>query len=125
MKRWGEGASLIRGEWKARKPNEDGGDSGDSDGNAIEADPSGPDGEPQARVATDNGHESRLREDTNLVKGDDAIDSLLDGMGSLSLVPSSVRFGRGGNKGGFSGNSEGRGRGRGSTPGARFRGRAA
>ena len=117
LKRWGEGASLIRGEWKGRKANEDGEDSGDS---AIEADPPGSDGEPQARVATANGHESRLRE---AAKGDDAIDSLLDGMGSLSLVPSSIKFGRGGNKGGFSGNSEGRGRGRG-RGGARFRGRA-
>jgi len=115
LKRWGEGASLIRGEWKARKANEEGGGSGDSDGNAIEADSLGSDGEPQA---TAGGHESRLREATDLAKGDDAIDALLDGMGALSLVPSSVRFGRGGNKGGFSGHSErsattGRGRGRG------------
>lgn len=118
LKRWGEGASMIRGEWKQRGDAE--GEEEESDGEAIEVDTGGDDdGEPQSRVATANGHGGVVRVHE---EPDAALDSLLDSLGSLSLVPTSIRFGRGGKKGGFLKSNE-RGGGRSADSGWRGRGR--
>jgi len=127
LKRWGEGVSLIRGTWKPRDENDDG---EETDGDAIEVDRTDDDGKPQSRVATANGYKrGELASDSN-IGNDDALASLVDNMGSLSLVPASIRFGRGGKKGGFPtstldrghpGNRGSlRGRGRGGTPAVRI-----
>jgi hypothetical protein len=63
LKKWGEGASMIRGPWKARVEEE----------------------EEEKEVI------NKKKEEEELVKS----------MGSLSLVPPSIRFGRGGKNGGF------------------------
>ncbi|KAG6909362.1 hypothetical protein DXG01_000801 [Tephrocybe rancida] len=133
LKKWGEGASLIRGEWKARGTKSDDGDLEDEDNDNDNDDMDG-------RHADHNdahGHDGYPRKIDSHSKVDDTLDGLADTMGSLSLVPPSIRFGRGGKKGGFLQTSEragfdgtnsnggfhgrgrgrgGRGRGRGSVP---------
>jgi len=108
LKKWGEGASLIRGHWKGR-PSEDSGVSGhDKGGEAGESDTAEVqsvtmdedsdqvgDATPRNRPAEHlKGHEAERKLDNN-------IDALADSMSSLSLVPPSIRFGRGGKRGGF------------------------
>ncbi|THU93890.1 hypothetical protein K435DRAFT_669403 [Dendrothele bispora CBS 962.96] len=110
LKKWGEGASMIRGEWKKREEPEN------EDSNDEEA--TNDDGK---EAYNGTGHEDvqlDLEQDTT---NKDTLDNLADSMSSLSLVPSAVRFGRGGKKTGFAHNdthasegsapSQGRGRG--------------
>ncbi|KAF8990666.1 hypothetical protein BDQ17DRAFT_1313735 [Cyathus striatus] len=96
LKRWGEGASMIRKEWKPREEKGKGkevdvnkmdirGDE-ENDENSNEAEE-----QPTPRV------QPRLHPG-NL---DDGVDALAGSMSSLALVPPSIRFGRGGVKGGF------------------------
>ncbi|KAH0583057.1 hypothetical protein H2248_010945 [Termitomyces sp. 'cryptogamus'] len=139
LRKWGEGASMIRGEWKSREEKTGNEESGDED---IDKDDIG------ANIVDDTGdtdtnlhlgHDIHAGKDTRTTehtKTDEVLDGLIDNMGSLSLIPPSIRFGRGG-KGGFLPNSErgglggsgnnhnsgyrgrgrgGRGRGRGGTP---------
>ncbi|KAG5643353.1 hypothetical protein DXG03_001035 [Asterophora parasitica] len=120
LKRWGEGASMIRGAWKARETTKGGSDEEDNDEMEAESAEDNPSNHKLARLATrvdDDG-------DSNM---DEALDGLADTMESLALVPPSIRFGRGGRKGGLL-DSSGRGnhvdRGwRGSSRGGRGRGR--
>lgn len=154
MKRWGEGASMIRKEWKPRngdgketldtmryrdeddKMDEDEDDEGeDDDDEESEEEVAREDGgdeddleatprmlprttgihSPQSSISSSQSqrqkHSKNLRDDTGVA-------GLTDTLNSLSLVPNSVRFGRGGNAGGFipnvhGGRGRGRGRGRG------------
>ncbi len=98
MKKWGEGASMVRGEWKKRdEPHQEDGSSEDE--------------------AEDNEQKSEQGEHAVEEQGSDDrdLDALANSMTSLSLVPKTVRFGRGG-KGGFVTNEttiRGGGRGRG------------
>jgi hypothetical protein len=123
LKKWGEGVSLIRGPWKARDEQEskdvnaDGsGDSGNDDDHLNEMD-SGDDREKdpdKLPEVTDDGQDGKGSANEDIL-----MDGLTKTMGSLNLVPPSIRFGRGGKNGGFASNGRaggghlrGRGRGR-------------
>ncbi|TFY67020.1 hypothetical protein EVG20_g4100 [Dentipellis fragilis] len=112
LRRWGEGASLIRGTWKAREGQEKNGqdDEDDEDGDEDEEEADMPIDEdrelsptpkerkqqqqvPPARPAPGRG---KPEEAAVAADADKALDALTSNMSSLSLVPSSVRFGRGG-----------------------------
>jgi hypothetical protein len=122
LKRWGEGGSMIRGQWKPRdagsevQEQADEGDEheeedGDGDNSASHEkrnrDASGVDvvmeeDDEEARhemlVSPDTSHSlATSGHDVNT----DALDNLAHSMTSLSLVPPSIRFGRGGKNGGF------------------------
>ncbi|KAF5373361.1 hypothetical protein D9615_007368 [Tricholomella constricta] len=103
LKRWGEGASMIRGEWKARESKEDDEDDDeDTPGQAahdVDSELATPTG-PHPRGPVDRAKEG---DDSNM---DESLDGLADTMESLTLVPPSIRFGRGGRKGGFLHNSQ-------------------
>ncbi len=84
LRRWGEGASLLRGQWHPRdNTNNDNDEEDEEDEGANDAadDPDG-DGEPVDKTSNEA-----------------AVDGLADDMSALGLVPSSVRFGRGGKAG--------------------------
>ena len=116
LRRWGEGASLLRGQWRPRDNNDEDEDdsaslppsstqhSDDSDGGAdddlegIEAIPSVP---PAAVNGDGKAEVEKMSEDS--VGDDDAVDALTHGVSALGLVPSSVRFGRGGSARGRAG----------------------
>ncbi|EPQ56134.1 hypothetical protein GLOTRDRAFT_120769 [Gloeophyllum trabeum ATCC 11539] len=110
LKKWGEGATLIRGEWKPR----------DTQANTSESD----NPETETRTSEEVEDSMHIVETRPVVgsstfvsnpatfTGDEANDSevghedydleaLRDSMTSLSLVPSAIRFGRGGKAGGF------------------------
>ena len=138
MKRWGEGASLVRGDWNAREGNKSGdADSDDSDedeDNEDEGDEMAQDKLTENGLAGSLGSMSRSgkvqKDEKTLASGsivngsvrgnekgkekiqgnamDADLDSLEGSMSSLSLVPSSIRFGRGSKSAVL-----GRGRGRG------------
>ncbi|KAJ6477477.1 hypothetical protein DFH09DRAFT_1292996 [Mycena vulgaris] len=91
LKRWGEGASLMRGEWKAREP---AAAAIRPDGVLVEEDD---DDEDEALSTTPL---SRPSQQYPSVEGE-GVDSLADSLNALSLVPPSIRFGRGGKNGGF------------------------
>ncbi|KAJ7708860.1 hypothetical protein B0H17DRAFT_1031113 [Mycena rosella] len=130
LKRWGEGASLMRGQWKPREPPATSTSHPDV---LVEEDDD--DEEDEAAPATP--HPSQQHPSMT----GEGIDSLADSLNALSLVPPSIRFGRGGKNGGFANDQQPRGgrahRGRGGQPhedemdvdviprGARGRGRGA
>ncbi|KIM44437.1 hypothetical protein M413DRAFT_442418 [Hebeloma cylindrosporum] len=146
LKRWGEGASMIRKEWKPRngdgkesldtmrfrdeddKMDEDE-DEEDEDEESEEDEEDDADLEatprmlprttgihsPQSSVSSS---QSQRQKHSKNPKEDPGVAGLADTLDSLSLVPNSVRFGRGGHSGGFipnvhGGRGRGRGRGRG------------
>lgn len=95
LRRWGDGASLLRGPWRPR----------DTEGNA-EGDDSltegedsfAPDSTSVAALAEREGTAEKMDEgDLDRDKNEDAeVDALARDVSALGLVPSSVRFGRGG-----------------------------
>ncbi|KIP02330.1 hypothetical protein PHLGIDRAFT_112174 [Phlebiopsis gigantea 11061_1 CR5-6] len=117
LKRWGEGASMIRGEWKPREKAEVGEEEHEDESDATGE--SAADAEPHdAPPPRATWHERRaslkafrladgplIEEDDEDDAGNPAADAAVDGlagsMGSLSLVPASVRFGRGAKGGGL------------------------
>lgn len=154
MKRWGEGASMIRKEWKPRNgdgkekldtmryrdeddkmdEDEDEDDEGEDDeeeeseeGAGEEEDEADLEATPRMLPRTTGIHspqssisssQSQRPKNSRNPKEDSGVAGLTDTLNSLSLVPNSVRFGRGGNAGGFipnvhGGRGRGRGRGRG------------
>lgn len=135
LKKWGEGASMIRGEWKERDArSEDDNVDPETDEKMITDDI---EEEQQATPVKTTINASRRRNptspptvassSTSTVNTDTKteVDDLANSMDSLSLIPSSIRFGRGGRNGGFvtpggayRGGADIRGRGRGG-----FRGR--
>ena len=114
LKRWGEGVSLIRGPWKARdsqgNKKEDGNDSDDSEEDDEMVNP------PPHMDSQNDKHDQeygdiandkeKFADGTNYANRDDdpSVDGLTRTMGSLNLVPPSIRFGRGGKSGGFAQN---------------------
>ena len=137
MKKWGEGASLIRKEWKTRGENDaeggavdtknhragrddemavDDDDDDDEEDEEEEEEEEEPDLEatprmlPRRTIGAPDTHDGTNNDLTNLTES----------LNSLSIVPTSIRFGRGGKSGGFI--PRGRGRGR-SRPRANGRGR--
>ena len=92
MKKWGDGVSLLRKEWKDR--------GGEDEGEE------GMDDEPMNIGEGEPPHPGGTKADVkSIVNTDDDLDGLASGLNSLSLVPPSIRFGRGGKSGGFSGNA--------------------
>lgn len=110
MKKWGEGASLIRGEWKPRDTRTNMGDSDDCETgtgsseevensvHVMQARPAVGSSTSVSNTATFTGDEAK-----NLEIGheDHDLNALAHSMTSLSLVPPAIRFGRGGKAGGF------------------------
>lgn len=105
LKKWGEGASLIRGSWKSRESrnsndkmdieNGEENDSDDEEEGEEEADISNVSNELE-KIST-----SRIepRSGARNVNGGNSIDELADSLEALSLIPPSIRFGRGAKSG--------------------------
>ena len=139
LKKWGEGASLIRKEWKTREENDKGGKEGgvdmnhrgndkmavddeddddegdDEDDEEEEAEEEEPDLEATPRMLprrTIGVHSPPLSSQPEThdrdVNGD--LTNLTETLNSLSIVPNSIRFGRGGKSGGFIPRGRGRGK---------------
>ncbi|KAK0466844.1 uncharacterized protein EV420DRAFT_1635883 [Desarmillaria tabescens] len=89
LKKWGEGASMIRGEWKKKEGNDD----EEEEGNDTQSDT----GTAEEIKIEEPSHEH----DPRAGEKSEDLDALADSMTSLSLVPNSIRFGRGGKGGGF------------------------
>lgn len=127
LKKWGEGVSMVRGEWKPRdkddtKPKKGKGKTDTGDKMLVENDdddesPSEEEEDPVQEVDMEELERTpkpgvRTLHPTSPpksggVKSD--VDALADGMSSLSLIPSSIRFGRGGRGGGLGVRGRGRG----------------
>lgn len=140
LRRWGEGASLVRGDWRPREPAEEDGSSDEDD--AMEDDDSEsthltqkesmngrqapphmhptastsalrplPAAQPPRPKSASVGPSASARPPVPLSKSvasssssiPTALDALADTMSSLSLVPSSIRFGRGAKSSGHTG----------------------
>jgi hypothetical protein len=125
LKRWGEGASMLRKEWKAREKapaaeekeeekgeNEDEDEDEDEEEDEEEGEEHEGDDLP---VGTDvfTASSNHRGSSSQAEAGDELnVSTLTDSMQSLSLVPPSIRFGRGGKTSGFAkqnarGNSKG------------------
>ena len=104
LKKWGEGASLIRGSWKSRESsnstdkmdieNDDENDSDDDDEGEEEADISNVSNTENFSVLHMESHSGPKKNDQGA-----EIDTLVNSLDALSLVPPSIRFGRGGKSG--------------------------
>jgi len=115
LRRWGDGASLLRGPWRPRDTE----GSAEDDGDEEPASPSrqsllhqhsDPEGEKEREeplllnstytpILADQKATTDTMDDDGMVGGGDAgeeVDALASGVSALSLVPSSIRFGRGG-----------------------------
>lgn len=123
LKKWGEGASMVRGEWKPRDQKKDKAkDRGDSmiveddedeDESLGEEEVEEVDMEELERTPRPNVkslHPVSPPRGANVKTSASAeVDALAEGMSSLTLVPSSIRFGRGGRGGGLGVRGRGRG----------------
>jgi len=105
LRKWGDGVSLIRGSWKDRPPPSHNLAAIDFDSSLLAGD--GPDHHrhdsrssvPGAEHAGGPGRASS--ETTSQRSGSEEMDALALGFSTLSMVPKSIRFGRGGKAGGF------------------------
>ncbi|KAH8989980.1 hypothetical protein EDB92DRAFT_1935436 [Lactarius akahatsu] len=105
LRRWGEGASLLRGQWRPRDNNDE--DEDEDDGASLPPsstlhsdDSDGPD---------DDHNDAEGGRQAKANGGDDAVDALAQDVSALGLVPSSVRFGRGGSSRASEGNDNDKG----------------
>jgi hypothetical protein len=103
LKRWGEGASLMRGQWKPREP-------------AAADSPATHPERPSVLIEEDDDEEDDVPSTSALnnnsqhpPKAGEGVDSLAESLNALSLVPPSIRFGRGGKNGGFANDQQSRG----------------
>ncbi|KAK7031605.1 hypothetical protein R3P38DRAFT_2924690 [Favolaschia claudopus] len=102
LKRWGEGASLVRGQWKSREP-------------PATSDPNQPTNRSSVLIEEDDDDDEEDNSEANETAvqthppAPAAVDSLAESLHALSLVPPSIRFGRGGKNGGFSNEQPARG----------------
>ena len=114
LRRWGEGATLLRGQWRPRDnidEDEDDGASLPPSSTQHSDDSDGTDGdldgaERVVDAVAVNGDEKAEAEAEKMSEdnaGDDAVDALTRDVSALGLVPSSVRFGRGGSARGRAG----------------------
>ncbi|KAG8957961.1 hypothetical protein FRC00_003253 [Tulasnella sp. 408] len=118
LHRWGQGASLLRKEWKPR-PGQPGSKEGEA---AMDVEPnrsaspeSSPASSPTATQRGSTAPDLRVSSGTDVKASlaaasapasstvDKELDSLTSNLSSLSLVPRSIRFGRGGKAGGLRG----------------------
>jgi len=141
LKKWGEGASLIRKEWKTREENGEGGkeegvvdtkshragrddemavddedddDEEDEDGEEEEDEEPDLEATPRMLPRRTIGVNSPPHPDAHIPNDRDAnndLTNLTETLNSLSIVPNSIRFGRGGKSGGFVPRGQGRARG--------------
>ncbi|KAI0693411.1 hypothetical protein BC835DRAFT_1406788 [Cytidiella melzeri] len=110
LKKWGEGASMIRGTWKVREglqDEDDGAESDDGDDEVEKGDDT---------LETRGGEKSNISrlesgplveeddedDDETAIAPDASVDELAASMDTLSLVPPAIRFGRGAKRGGVS-----------------------
>ncbi|KZT68687.1 hypothetical protein DAEQUDRAFT_711445 [Daedalea quercina L-15889] len=96
LKKWGEGASMMRGQWKPRDQDKIDEDS-ESEDDDTEAETADTDAQSADRLPIDEDTD----EDAPPRQPDDAVQGLTGALDALSLVPSNVKFGRGGSMGGF------------------------
>ncbi|KAH9941950.1 hypothetical protein B0H21DRAFT_751912 [Amylocystis lapponica] len=105
LKRWGEGASMLRGQWKPREggASVDDGSSGDEsvDGEAQDSARAGMDSDGDGSGTAIQTQDSAKGKQPAKQDGN-ALNALADKLDALSLVPPAVRFGRGSKKGSFS-----------------------
>lgn len=100
---------MIRGEWKPRDDEIKDADQA-SDSEDSEDQDHTPGATKYTELITDDEPEQEHRNDKHASDGDDTLmDGLANTMGSLTLVPPSIRFGRGGKNGGFVHNTRGGG----------------
>ncbi|KAJ8695432.1 hypothetical protein PTI98_008036 [Pleurotus ostreatus] len=112
LRKWGDGASMIRGQWKPREKKTDQGVQGGSE-SADDSDDSESDDSEGSEVMEVDGKDGYDHADTTpkasaratRTLDDTDMDKIADSLSSLSLVPASVRFGRGGKTTGFAYNS--------------------
>ncbi|KAG8958960.1 hypothetical protein FRC00_002097 [Tulasnella sp. 408] len=118
LHRWGQGASLLRKEWKPR-PGQPGSKEGeapmDVEPNRSASPESSPASSPTATQRGSAAPDLRVSSGTDVKTSlaaasapasstvDKELDSLTSNLSSLSLVPRSIRFGRGGKAGGLRG----------------------
>ncbi|KIY46322.1 hypothetical protein FISHEDRAFT_66492 [Fistulina hepatica ATCC 64428] len=88
LRRWGDGASMIRGQWKPRSPRD--------------SLPTGGD-DTEMSMDSESQHSDHVELAAQVV---DDVDVLADSMTSLSIVPQNIRFGRGGKNAGFAAASQ-------------------
>ena len=139
MKKWGEGASLIRKEWKTREENDervvdtksyrtgrddkmavdDEDDDDDEEDEDEEKEEEEEEEEPDLEATprmlprrTIGVHSPQLSShpDTQDRGSNTDLTNLTESLNSLSIVPTSIRFGRGGKNGGFIPRGQGRGK---------------
>jgi hypothetical protein len=127
LKKWGEGASMIRGEWKPRNDGEkkDQDKAEEKDRMMVEDD----NDEREESLSNEGVEEvdmeelertprpgvralhpaSPPRSGNARINANADVEALAEGMSSLTLVPNSIRFGRGGRGGGLGVKGRGRG----------------
>ena len=110
LSKWGQGASLVRGEWRARVCDQNMNGDIDSD---LEDDHhlledgrqrpphKGNDVDEMLVSPTEDAPSGQSCLPSHTRSAGAACDGLTEAMSSLSLVPNKIRFGRGGKKGGF------------------------
>ncbi|KLO10950.1 hypothetical protein SCHPADRAFT_492688 [Schizopora paradoxa] len=108
LKKWGEGASLIRGTWHAREPGEKMDEDERSEEEKDEDEKDFSKGHLDAKENEQVDLPSEVVPSEGGPESNDP-DSLASAMSSLSLVPPSIRFGRGGSRQGFLSSQRGRG----------------
>lgn len=120
MKKWGEGASLIRKEWKTREESDSKGGVVDmnhranKDDKMVVDDDDDDDDDEEEEEEEESDLEATPRmlprrtigvQSPQLSSHDDGrnqdLTNLTETLSSLSIVPNSIRFGRGGKSGGF------------------------
>ncbi|KAJ6458140.1 hypothetical protein C8R47DRAFT_914211, partial [Mycena vitilis] len=102
LKRWGEGASLIRGQWKPREHPEATPEARHKSPSVLVEEE---DDDDEDNMPTPAPNHAQLPPRT-----DEGIDTLTDSLNALALVPPTIRFGRGGKNGGFANDPQPRGR---------------
>ncbi|OBZ73611.1 hypothetical protein A0H81_06509 [Grifola frondosa] len=96
LRRWGEGASMIRNPWHARDGDGGGESENGSGSTSVDSD------EERKVVSEGASAHAETGESTPKAGGRaEPVESLTDALDALALVPSAVRFGRGGKRGGF------------------------
>lgn len=108
LKRWGEGVSLLRGEWKGRAGDDEEDEDMEEDAKGRERPPHLPRQKPQSPAQKQQQNKPAPASDAIDVDVDDDLHSLTAQMTALALgVPQTIRFGRGGKSGGFGSTGDG------------------
>ncbi|KAF7371036.1 hypothetical protein MSAN_00737800 [Mycena sanguinolenta] len=111
LKRWGDGASLMRGEWKPRESSAVS-ETRQPDPPSVLVEEDDDDND-EDEILNASGPSRISHQQQQPTTGAGAgVDSLTESLNALALVPPSIRFGRGGKNGGFSNEQQPRGRAR-------------